>query len=236
MFRRSDSPVHASRAQVLPKTGSAKASPGTVLLKAKRPFPWKFQGVPKTRAPVHKLLWPRLRRHGSSSFFGQQKLLPLQLRDLGRIGCDDAGIVSLDDTLQERFDLLRGFPRERGPRALDLLIWRKVAGVVGFEPTIHGTKNRCLTTWLHPNGERLITPLVRRVQGPYRKIFGKEIVPRRGQSRISSGATPQRYSFRAQPRYPPAEMRHQVRVQSPSRATTPSSNRAARRALPSGRV
>jgi hypothetical protein len=25
-----------------------------------------------------------------------------------------------------------------------------VAGVVGFEPTIHGTKNRCLTTWLHP--------------------------------------------------------------------------------------
>ena len=25
-----------------------------------------------------------------------------------------------------------------------------LAGVVGFEPTIHGTKNRCLTTWLHP--------------------------------------------------------------------------------------
>lgn len=27
-----------------------------------------------------------------------------------------------------------------------------MAGVVGFEPTIHGTKNRCLTTWLHPIG------------------------------------------------------------------------------------
>lgn len=23
-------------------------------------------------------------------------------------------------------------------------------GVVGFEPTVRGTKNRCLTTWLHP--------------------------------------------------------------------------------------
>ena len=27
----------------------------------------------------------------------------------------------------------------------------ELAGVVGFEPTIHGTKNRCLTAWLHPN-------------------------------------------------------------------------------------
>lgn len=26
-----------------------------------------------------------------------------------------------------------------------------LAGVVGFEPTVHGTKNRCLTTWLHPS-------------------------------------------------------------------------------------
>ena len=34
--------------------------------------------------------------------------------------------------------------------------WREtcLAGVVGFEPTVHGTKNRCLTTWLHPNGPR----------------------------------------------------------------------------------
>ena len=32
-----------------------------------------------------------------------------------------------------------------------------LAGVVGFEPTIHGTKNRCLTTWLHPNAEALTT-------------------------------------------------------------------------------
>ena len=25
-----------------------------------------------------------------------------------------------------------------------------MAGAVGFEPTVHGTKNRCLTTWLRP--------------------------------------------------------------------------------------
>ncbi len=40
-----------------------------------------------------------------------------------------------------------------------------MAGVVGFEPTIHGTKNRCLTTWLHPNGERLSTTVACGVQG-----------------------------------------------------------------------
>ena len=27
----------------------------------------------------------------------------------------------------------------------------KMAGAVGFEPTIHDTKNRCLTTWPRPN-------------------------------------------------------------------------------------
>ena len=26
-----------------------------------------------------------------------------------------------------------------------------MAGVVGFEPTHHGIKTRCLTAWLHPN-------------------------------------------------------------------------------------
>jgi hypothetical protein len=27
---------------------------------------------------------------------------------------------------------------------------RLLAGVVGFEPTVHATKKRCLTAWLHP--------------------------------------------------------------------------------------
>ena len=30
-----------------------------------------------------------------------------------------------------------------------------MAGVVGFEPTVHATKKRCLTAWLHPNSEQL---------------------------------------------------------------------------------
>jgi hypothetical protein len=29
--------------------------------------------------------------------------------------------------------------------------YTKMAGAVGFEPTIHDTKNRCLTTWPRPN-------------------------------------------------------------------------------------
>ena len=35
--------------------------------------------------------------------------------------------------------------------------WEELAGVVGFEPTVRGTKNRCLTTWLHPNRAALVT-------------------------------------------------------------------------------
>ena len=31
------------------------------------------------------------------------------------------------------------------------LLRMKLAGAVGFEPTIHDTKNRCLSTWLRPN-------------------------------------------------------------------------------------
>ena len=31
-----------------------------------------------------------------------------------------------------------------------------MAGAVGFEPTIHDTKNRCLTTWLRPNVQNLL--------------------------------------------------------------------------------
>ena len=31
------------------------------------------------------------------------------------------------------------------------ILYEKMAGAVGFEPTIHDTKNRCLTTWPRPN-------------------------------------------------------------------------------------
>ena len=52
---------------------------------------------------------------------------------------------------------------------------RKVAGVVGFEPTVRGTKNRCLTTWLHPNGDVRITQVPSSPQDPESKKVGAEI-------------------------------------------------------------
>ena len=39
-----------------------------------------------------------------------------------------------------------------------------VAGVVGFEPTIHATKKHCLTTWLHPIRDGVNTMVLRVVQ------------------------------------------------------------------------
>ncbi len=36
-----------------------------------------------------------------------------------------------------------------------------MAGAVGFEPTIHDTKNRCLTTWPRPSIFTLILQIVR---------------------------------------------------------------------------
>lgn len=49
-------------------------------------------------------------------------------------------------------DARLGFePRlSRSERAFLPLEDRALAGVVGFEPTVHGVKFRCLTTWLHP--------------------------------------------------------------------------------------
>ena len=43
-------------------------------------------------------------------------------------------------------------PFERGPR-LALNVRVLLAGMVGFEPTVHCTKNSCLTTWLHPSSD-----------------------------------------------------------------------------------
>ncbi len=38
-----------------------------------------------------------------------------------------------------------------------LNLGKSLAGVVGLEPTVHDTKNRCLTIWLHPNRAALDT-------------------------------------------------------------------------------
>src|SRR5690606_37172740 len=44
-----------------------------------------------------------------------------------------------------------------------------LAGAVGFEPTVHGTKNRCLTTWPRPNCVGVSSQAVRGVQEAKRK-------------------------------------------------------------------
>ena len=52
---------------------------------------------------------------------------------------------------------------------------KRLAGVVGFEPTIHATKKHCLTTWLHPNSDVLITQDFCRPQDPKsQKLVFKE--------------------------------------------------------------
>lgn len=35
-----------------------------------------------------------------------------------------------------------------------------MVGVEGFEPSRHGTKTHCLTTWLHPSKETKIINLI----------------------------------------------------------------------------
>ncbi len=54
-----------------------------------------------------------------------------------------------------------------------------MAGVVGFEPTVHDTKNRCLTTWLHPNGGGFYTRSHQTLQALVFKfvtVFGPHLV------------------------------------------------------------
>ena len=41
----------------------------------------------------------------------------------------------------------------------------QLAGMVGFEPTVHCTKNSCLTTWLHPISVGLSTAKAGAVHG-----------------------------------------------------------------------
>lgn len=40
-----------------------------------------------------------------------------------------------------------------------------LAGVLGFEPRYGGTKNRCLTTWRHPNRAAVFSEARLGVQG-----------------------------------------------------------------------
>ena len=72
---------------------------------------------------------------------------------LSNCSWEDGEVVA---TFRQPFDLLAETTaiaaRSSAGKRPQFLEKRDLAGVVGFEPTVHGTKNRCLTTWLHPNG------------------------------------------------------------------------------------
>ena len=83
----------------------------------------------------------------------------MQNRDEGLILADNA--VQLDShakTNSAKAMELRD-KSEENARASNL--GKCVAGVVGFEPTVHATKKRCLTAWLHPNCEGVYDALAR---------------------------------------------------------------------------
>lgn len=60
-----------------------------------------------------------------------------------------------------------------------------LAGAVGFEPTVHGTKNRCLTTWPRPNCGGVSIQAVWRVQGQNRHFFRSFAILRGAAARMA---------------------------------------------------
>ena len=83
----------------------------------------------------------------------------MQNRDEGLISAGNAlQLESHAKTYSARAVKLRD-KNEENARASNL--GKCVAGVVGFEPTVHATKKRCLTAWLHPNCEGVYDALAR---------------------------------------------------------------------------
>ena len=77
-----------------------------------------------------------------------------------------------------RGGIIRGTFSPRGIRAGQRFkAEEEVAGVAGFEPAVHCTKNSCLTTWLHPNGDALVTPVTGRFQARRCKKFTAFAIP-----------------------------------------------------------
>ena len=65
----------------------------------------------------------------------------------------------------------RRFHSGGGLQPFRFLAWMKsLAGVAGIEPANGDTKNRCLTTWLHPSmqADRPYSVVVHDVKGCYR--------------------------------------------------------------------
>ena len=79
-----------------------------------------------------------------------------------------------------QFNRARGYA-QRGKHIMSV----GLAGVVGFEPTVHGTKNRCLTAWLHPNRAGADTTPSRGDQAPPMRFLHADFLYSCGASRRS---------------------------------------------------
>ncbi len=73
----------------------------------------------------------------------------MQNRDEGLISVDNA--VQLEPQAKNNSGRTMNLRDKNEENAQASNVGKCVAGVVGFEPTVHATKKRCLTAWLHPN-------------------------------------------------------------------------------------
>ena len=83
----------------------------------------------------------------------------MQKRDEGLILADNAVQLGSRAKINSAKAMKLRDKSEENARASNL--GKCVAGVVGFEPTVHATKKRCLTAWLHPNCEGVYDALAR---------------------------------------------------------------------------
>ena len=83
----------------------------------------------------------------------------MQNRDEGLISADNA--VQLDSHAKTNSGKAMKLRDKSEENARTSNVGKCVAGVVGFEPTVHATKKRCLTAWLHPNCEGVYDALAR---------------------------------------------------------------------------
>ena len=83
----------------------------------------------------------------------------MQKRDEGLILADNA--VQLGSRAKTNSGKAMKLRNKNEENARTSNVGKCVAGVVGFEPTVHATKKRCLTAWLHPNCEGVYDALAR---------------------------------------------------------------------------
>lgn len=120
-----------------------------VTLRGLEPLTFSFVAKRSLQLNYRVIIWLRVRDlHPRSFGYEPNELLLLQPDIIGSPLADTRWKVCIRPSCeQELFHIsshnVRGLTRTN--------IFEVLAGMEGFEPTIHCTKNSCLTTWLHPN-------------------------------------------------------------------------------------